>query len=71
MGYKVIDIYKTFLHVIFMKLKDVLSKISKNKINGQSTTCLRQKKLKEVGISENDLLNMKIDTKLKRLLFEE
>jgi hypothetical protein len=54
-----------------MKLKDVLSKISKNKINGQSTTCLRQKKLKEVGISENDLLNMKIDTKLKRLLFEE
>ncbi len=54
-----------------MKLKELLGNISKNKRNGQLTTCIRKNKLKEVGISEKQLLNMKVDTKLKALLFED
>lgn len=53
-----------------MKLKDVLSKISKNKKNGQLTTCLKKNRLKSEGLSTEDLLNMKIDKKLKSLLLE-
>lgn len=65
------DIYKLKLHVISMKLRDVLSKVSVNKSNGQLTTCLRKNRLKKAGLSDKELLNMKIDTKLKRILFEE
>ena len=54
-----------------MKLKDVLSKIVENKRNGQMNVCLRKTKLKEVGLTKEDLFNMKIDTKLKKLLFED
>jgi len=54
-----------------MKLKDILSKISTNKRNGQLTTCLKKNSMKQAGISKEDLLNMKIDTKLKKLLMEE
>ena len=54
-----------------MKLKDVLSKIAENKKNGQLTTCLRKTKMKQAGISKEELLNMKIDVKLKRLLLED
>ena len=53
------------------KLKDILSKIAFNKSNGQLTTCLRKNKMKEIGLSEKELLNMKIDTKLKKLLYED
>jgi len=51
-----------------MKLKDVLSKIIKNKKSGQFNTSLRLRKLKEVGISKEELLNMKIDNYLKRCI---
>ena len=51
-----------------MKLKDVLSKIVENKKNGQLNTSIRKNSLKQVGISEEDLFNLKIDSKLKRLL---
>jgi len=53
-----------------MKLKDFLSKISKNKRNGQLVTCIKKGKLKKAGISEDELLNMKLDLQLKNLLFE-
>ncbi len=51
-----------------MKLKDILSKVVENKKNGQLNTSIRKNKLKQVGISEEDLFDMKIDSKLKRLL---
>jgi len=54
-----------------MKLKDFLSKVIKNKRNGQLNTSIRKAKLKETGISKEDLLNMKVDDKLKQLLFEQ
>jgi hypothetical protein len=44
-----------------MKLKDVLSKIIKNKASGQSVISIKQRELKKLGISEKELLNMKID----------
>ena len=67
MGY-VIDIYKPINTCISMKLRDVLSKVVENKKNGQLNTCIRKTKLKEAGISEEDLFNMKIDSKLAKLL---
>jgi len=54
-----------------MKLKDVLSKIVQNKSNGQLNTCIRKNKLKKAGLSKEELLNMKIDPKLKLLLMED
>ena len=54
-----------------MKLKDILSKISQNKRNGQLTTYIRKTELKKAGLNERELLNMKLDTKLKTLLFED
>jgi len=54
-----------------MKLKDFLSNIVENKNNGQLTTSLRKNKLRKEGISKDDLLNMNVDFKLKRMLFEE
>jgi len=54
-----------------MKLKDFLSKISENKSNGQLTTCLKKNSMKKAGISEDQLLNMKIDIKLKKILLED
>jgi len=53
-----------------MKLKDLLSKVVENKKNGQFNTSLRKGKLKKAGISKEDLLNMRVDIKLKRLLLE-
>lgn len=53
-----------------MKVKDILSKVSKNKSNGQLVTCIRKNKLKKIGISESDFFNMKLDSKLKKLLTE-
>jgi len=54
-----------------MKLKDVLSKVVKNKKNGQLNTCIRKNKLKQMGISKDELLNMNLDPKLKKLLFSQ
>lgn len=53
-----------------MKLKDVLSKIVENKRNGQLNTSIKKNGLKQIGISEKDLFNLKIDSKLKMLLEE-
>ena len=53
-----------------MRLGDVLSKVVKNKKNGQLNTSIRKSKLKKMGMSEKDLLDMKIDSKLKKLLSE-
>jgi hypothetical protein len=54
-----------------MKLKEILGNISQNRKNGQLTTCIRKNKLKKAGISENELFNMKVDIKLKKLLYED
>ena len=53
-----------------MQLKDVLSKIVKNSNNGQLNTSIKKNSLKKVGMSEDDLFDMKIDTKLNKLLLE-
>ena len=52
----------------YMKLKDVLSKVVENKKNGQLNTCLKKNQLKKAGISKEELLNMNLDIKLKKLL---
>ena len=44
-----------------MRLKDFLSKPIKNKSSGQFNISLKLRKLKEVGISKEELLNTKID----------
>ena len=54
-----------------MKLKDLLGNIVKNKSNGQLSTCIKNKQLKKAGLSEHDLLNMKLDLKTKRLFNDE
>jgi hypothetical protein len=53
-----------------MQLRDILSKISHNKSNGQLNVCIRKNKLKEYGISQDDFLNIKLDSKLNKLLNE-
>jgi len=52
-----------------MKLKDFLGKPSKNNKTNQTTTYFKDKALKESKLSEEDLLEMKVDTKLNKLLF--
>jgi len=51
-----------------MKLKDVLSKVVQNKSNGQLNTCIKKSKLKEAGLSKDDLFDMNLDINLKKLL---
>ena len=53
-----------------MKLKDLMGAVVKNKKNGQLTTSFKKNKLKQSGISKEELLNMKIDFKLKRVLID-
>ena len=53
-----------------MKLKDVLGKIVENKKNNQLVTTIKKKELKKSGFSCDDLLNMKIDSKLKKLILD-
>ena len=50
-----------------MKLKDFLSKTQNSK-NKQSIWNPRKRKLKEVGLKEEDLLNIKVDNILKENL---
>ena len=54
-----------------MKLKDFLGKVVVNKRNKQQVTTFKQKTLKRENIIPEDLLNMKIDFKLKKLLYED
>ena len=70
MGFKIVDIYKVITTCNLMKLKDFLSKVVENKSNGQLNTCFKKGKLKEYGISKEELLNMKLDTKLNKLIWE-
>jgi hypothetical protein len=51
-----------------MKLKDLLSTVVENKKNGQLNTSIKKSNLRKVGISKEELFDMNIDTKLKRLL---
>jgi len=50
-----------------MKLGDLLNKV-KNSSNNQSVWNPKKKKIKEFGWTEEDLLNIKIDKKLKGCL---
>lgn len=53
-----------------MKLKDFLGKVVENKTNKQKVTTFKQKILKKENITPEDLLNMEVDFKLKKLLYE-
>lgn len=53
-----------------MKLKDLLSNVVENKKNGQFNTSIRKSNLKKVGISKEELFDMKLDPKLKLLLLK-
>ncbi len=53
-----------------MKLKDFLGKVVKNKTNKQEGTTFKKRKLKEIGKTSDDLLDMDIDFKLKKIMFE-
>lgn len=46
-----------------MRLKDFITK-SKNSLNKQSIWNPKKRKLKEIGITEDDILNIKIDKNL-------
>jgi len=48
-----------------------MSKVVENKKNGQLNTCLKKNELKKVGISKDELLDMNVDFKLKKILFED
>jgi len=50
-----------------MKLKDFISK-SMNSSNKQVKWNIKKRKLKENGLTEDDLLNIKVDFKLKECL---
>ena len=56
---RVINIYKSKLHVVYMELKDFVN-TSKNKKNKQEVFTLRKRALKKEGISMKDLLNLKV-----------
>ena len=48
-----------------MKLKEFFSNVVKNKSNGAEITSFKKRKLKEYGITVEDLLEMKIVGKKK------
>ena len=54
-----------------MKLKDFLGKVVENKRNKQQVTTFRQKILKKENITHKELLDMEVDFKLKKLLYED
>ncbi len=51
-----------------MQLKDLVN-VARNKTNKQVNFSLKKKEMKGVGISTKELLDMSIDTKLNKLLF--
>ena len=53
-----------------MKLKDLLTSVVENKKNGQLNTSIKRRELKKIGLSENELLNLRVEPNLKKLLFE-
>jgi len=50
-----------------MKLKDLVS-VVKNSNNKQINFNLKKKKIRSLGMSEDDLLNITIDKKISRFL---
>lgn len=50
-----------------MKLKDLIN-TRVNSVNKQSIWNPKKRKLKEIGLNEEDILNIKIDSKFKRFL---
>ena len=50
-----------------MKLGDLLNKV-KNSSNNQSVWNPKKRKMKKFGITEDDLLNIKIESRFKELL---
>ncbi len=52
-----------------MKLKDLLSGVSENKNNKQQTASFKKKVLNELDMSMEDLLDMKLDMRSKKLKF--
>lgn len=48
-----------------MKFKDLVS-VAKNSKNKQVNLSIKKRKLKQLDISEEDLLNLKIDKNIKR-----
>lgn len=54
-----------------MKLKDFLGKVIENKSNKQNVTTFKKGVLKKVGKTPEDLLDMNVDFKLKKLLYED
>ncbi len=54
-----------------MKLKDFLGKVIENKSNKQFNTSFKKGKLKEIGKTPEEFLDMKVDFKLKKILFED
>ena len=54
-----------------MKLKDFLGKVVENKRNKQQVTTFKKGILKKENITSEDLLNMKVDFKLKKLLYDD
>ncbi len=53
-----------------MKLKDLMGKIVENKNNKQKVITFKKGVLKKFGKTPEDLLELKIDFKLKEMLFE-
>jgi len=53
-----------------MKLKDVLGKVIENKKNKQLNVNIKKNNLRKIGISHSELLDMKIEPRLKRLVFD-
>jgi len=54
-----------------MKLKDYFGAIINNKSNGQLNVSLRKGQLKKSGVSKEELFDMEVNFKLKKLLEEE
>ena len=54
-----------------MKLKELMGKIVENKKNKQLNINFKKNKLKKIGISHKELLDMDVDFKLKKLMFED
>lgn len=53
-----------------MKLKELFNRV-RNSSNNQSVWNPKKRKLKENNLSEEDILEMKIDPKLKKILLED
>ena len=53
-----------------MKLKDFLGNVVENKRNKQQVTTFKQKVLRKENITPKDLLNMEVDIKSRKLLYD-